>query len=408
MAAFTIADPSLLTSPWNGGSQTNRQVAASVIIINGLDVTQKLHPYLIQVRVMCGVMLEDYNAEIELDDSYGQLPIPAIGSPATIGLGWQNEGTSTVFIGEVHDVEHACNRKAGGRRMWIHAFGANMLGHGKTPMQNHVGEGASSGDSGTQIPIVQPITEAAQNAGHSIQVHPQFAGVTDDYWHQNESYYHYVRRLADEHGGLFRVIAGTNGQFTVQGQNIDGTPTPTIAAVWGQNLFAWRVRPLSTRQMWATAQSMHFDVNSGWQQKTQDVSSNNPVGGMASAQYGQPTPAASGQAAQNDNTGVDDVTGQVQGPGRIYINGEPTAQGNCYVALSGARPGVDGTYWCQTAEHIYSRAEGYVTWLDIFLVQITGQDGPNPPYTSALPPVVPNPIDTTQPSGGPTDPGAGT
>ena len=53
-------------------------------------------------------------------------------------------------------------------------------------------------------------------------------------------------RLAEEMGALFRVKEGTNGQFTVQGENIDGTPTHDPCRV-GKNLIAWRVRPLSTR-----------------------------------------------------------------------------------------------------------------------------------------------------------------
>jgi phage protein D len=77
--------------------------------------------------------------------------------------------------------------------------------------------------------------------------------------------------------------------------------------------------------------------------------------------------------ASQANDGTQDGALQAQGPGRIVINGEPGAQGNCMVTLSGVRPGVDGQYWCQTAEHIYSRHQGYITWLDIFAVTINGQ-----------------------------------
>ena len=52
------------------------------------------------------------------------------------------------------------------------------------------------------------------------------------------------------------------------------------------------------------------------------------------------------------------------GAGRIVINGEPAAKWNSFVILEGVRPGVDGAYLIQVAEHIYSR-QGYVTWLDV-------------------------------------------
>ena len=44
------------------------------------------------------------------------------------------------------------------------------------------------------------------------------------------------------------------------------------------------------------------------------------------------------------------------------INGEPRAKANGFVLLTGVRPGVDGTYYLERVEHLYSR-QGYVTWL---------------------------------------------
>jgi hypothetical protein len=35
------------------------------------------------------------------------------------------------------------------------------------------------------------------------------------------------------------------------------------------------------------------------------------------------------------------------------------------VTLTGARPGVDGTFWIMNAEHWYSRM-GYITTLDVY------------------------------------------
>lgn len=383
--------------------QSNRMRAAIKITIAGTDVTSKVDPHLISVRVMCGVHLEDYQCEIELDDRDGSLPIPPINSPLQVEMGWVNEGTVLVWDGVVQDIEHGFGRKQGGRRMWVHGIGASMLGDGKSPMNNHWGAGAPPGkDEGTPVPISQPLEESAFEAGQTVSVHPKFASITRDYWSQTgESYYHFGRRLAEEHGALFRVIGGTRGQFTTQGQNVDGTATPNISAVWGKNLIGWRVRPLSARPAWKNTKQNFFDIQQGqWKLMQKGLNLAAPAG-FSQASFQLPVPAPNQGQAGNDNTGVEEGVGQAQGPGRIVVNGEPTAQGNCYVELSGARPGVDGTYWCPTAEHIYSR-QGYITWLDVNAVQISGQGstggagGAAPPYTDHLapqtPPTTPNPV----------------
>src|SRR6516164_2965129 len=120
---MTLQDPALFdpADPRNFGDfkQARRLKAACKIEIGGMDVTSKLEPFLVSLRVVCGVQMEDYNAEVELDDRDGRLPIPPINSPVKISLGWENEALGLVFDGVTHDVEHGFGRKQGGRRMWI-------------------------------------------------------------------------------------------------------------------------------------------------------------------------------------------------------------------------------------------------------------------------------------------------
>lgn len=252
------------------------------------------------------------------------------------------------------------------------------------------------------IPVSTVLKAAAQEAGHSIEVHPDFdaKAMQRDYWQQaGESYYHFAKRLADSMGAVFRVKGGTIGQFTKKGENIDGTPTPAVVCVWAKNLIGWRVRPLSARPMWGQTSGHYFNVGGGsWNQVQQAVANSAPAS-MAASKFMRSQPSPNQEQAGGENQGDDDGIGQQQGPGRIVINGEPTAQGNCWVQLTGARPGVDGIYWASTIEHIYSR-QGYVTWCDVNAVQIEGGDiyytlhaGPPPPKSLAsnvpggLPPV---------------------
>jgi uncharacterized protein len=404
---MALVDPIIgaLFDPFIGDAvQSNRMRADVRVLVAGNDVTSKLDPHLISVRVLAGVQLEDYTAEIELDDRDGRLPIPPVNSPLQVYMGWRGESDQVVFDGVIHDIEHGFGRGQGGRRMWVHGFGATMLGHGKTPMNDHMGDGAPPGsEMGPQIPVSAFLKMVAGNAGQSITVHPFFDGqsMQRDYWQQaGESYYHLGRRLAEEMGGLFRVKAGTVGQFTIKGQNVDGTPTPTVAAVWGENLIGWRVRPMSARPAWNSTSQHFFDVQNGvWKKMQKQLNLPEPFG-FAQSSFMLPVPAPNQGQAGGNNDGVEEGIGQAQGPGRIVVNGEPSAQGNAMVSLSGARPGVDGTYWCPTAEHIYSR-QGYVTWLDVNAVQISGQGttggapggGPYEQYQAPqAPPTTTNPV----------------
>jgi len=389
----TIVDPQL--ADFIGSPEANRLRAIIKVEINGVDVTNKMMPFLIMVRVLNGQQLEDYNCEIELDDRDGKLPIPPLDSPVHISMGWQGEGYGLVFDGVTHDLEHGFGRKQGGRRMWIHAQGDSKFGLGKSPMQHNWGDGRSE-----DVKLEQILQEAAKNGGQSIVIHPALASIARKYWSQdNESYYAFARRLAEELGGTFRVQGGTRGQFTVPGMNVDGTPNDTVVCQWGVNLIGWRVRPLAAQPMWAKSNQQFFDIANGAWKMMQKQTNLQPPFNFGTASYQLPNPASSGGAAQQGNDGADSSVNTEQGPGRIVINGEPSAFGGCWAQLIGARPGVDGRYLARTVEHIYSR-QGYITWLDVNAQQIDGQGQTGGPYSMS-----PNsPTLANQPPATPTTP----
>jgi hypothetical protein len=401
----TLADPTIYdpyTSAADPVQSNHLRAYVDISIGNGehfMNVTDKLEPHLVMVRILTGAHIEDYQCEIELDDRDGTLPIPPIESPLQVKLGWVGEDLYLAWEGVIHDIEHGFGRKQGGRRMWIHGLGAEMLGGGKEPQNNHWGEGAGDGqESGIKLPVSTALQAAAKEAGHTIVVHSDF-NVTEmqrDWWQQSgESYYHFAKRLADDMGAVFRVKNGTEGQFTKKGQNIDGTFTPDVIAQWGRNLIGWRVRPVSARQMWGKTSSHYFDVGkSMWNQVSQAVTASTPFD-FASAGFQRAQPAPNSDQGGGENQGDDDGISQQQGPGRIVINGQPDAQGNCVVQLVGARPGVDGAYWAQTIEHIYSR-QGYVTWCDVQAVQLSNADLS---YLHFIPP-----LPTPRPPGAPAAP----
>ena len=144
--------------------QTQRLKAQCQILINGVDVTKRLNPYLINVHVEWLINPGYPEATIELDDRDGQLPIPKIGSTVHIFLGWENEELVGVFTnGKTFDVEHGFGRDQGGRRMWVHAQGLDFATtHLKSPHMNSVGDGAPPGEKeGKKIPLLAAVQELA-------------------------------------------------------------------------------------------------------------------------------------------------------------------------------------------------------------------------------------------------------
>jgi hypothetical protein len=364
--------------PFNVGGggpvQTGRLRAYVKIIISGmpaigvdgpLDITSALEPYLLSVRVRDGIV-NGYGAEIELDDRDARLPIPPIGATVDIEMGWLGEGSYKVYEGQVQDVEHGFARKEGGRKMWIHC-GPDQLSKGKDPQQNHTGDGAEPGQQeGKPVKLMDALQKAASAAGHSIALAPKLQSLTRDYVAQaNESFYHFGNRIADEIGGFFRVVGGTKGEINTTQEMASGAQ-PTVIAQWGYNLISWRVKPLAARPAWGGNNQQYFDTLKGqWKLFAGKTGLPDPWG-FASSVFQLPRPAANASNAQQDNDGTTASIMAGQGPGRIVINGEPRAHGGGHVVLIGARPGVDGTYWIEMAEHLYSR-EGYVTWLDVYV-----------------------------------------
>jgi hypothetical protein len=371
----TIADPSIFGGYSAGDPvQSNRLRAAVKVVVAGVDVTARLEPHLIKVRCLVGARLEEYQLELELDDRDGSLPIPPVDSPVKCYFGWIGEGSMIlVWDGVVHDIEYGFDRKSGGRKMWIHGFGGSFLDRGKEPATFHTGAGADSDstEQGPPISITEPLNTAAKYAEQTITVHPKVAAFNLDRYDQaNESYYHWGKTWVEKAGGLFRVTGGTHGEAMWQGEDASGNQLPIVNAVWGKNLIAFRIRPMAARPMWAKSRSAFFDIqNSQW--KLTEKGTQGMQSGLATAGFSLPNPAPNQNASQQDTSGANDGTLQYQGPGKIVMNGEPTATGNGYVNLVGVRPGVDGRYWIETAEHEYSR-NGYITWCDVFADTVSG------------------------------------
>lgn len=341
--------------------QTSRMRAYCQIMVAGIDITNKLQPFLISVKVRDGT--PEKEGEIEIDDRDGKMPLPPLFSAVTIALGWQTESMVTVFSGVIDSFEHGFGRKQGGRRMYVHVKGLDqMQTRAKEPMQDHSGDGAPPGQKeGKMIGMPDWINQMAKNAGIKADVSSALGKIKQDYWNQgNESFQHKIQDMADQFGFVHQFSDGN--KLTIKEINEGGI---SCVARWRDNLIAWRVRPFVPRASFSGGKQQWYDaVKSGWSFNEQKFGLKGIFGGAAAQDQPQ-TPSATETNAANDLGGQQAKADLQQGNGRIIINGEPGATWWTMVLLVGARPGVDGLYRIATVEHNYSRS-GFITTLEVF------------------------------------------
>jgi hypothetical protein len=341
-------------------TQTHRLRAYCQIMVGGVDITDKLQPHLISVKIYDGS--PEKFGELEIDDRDGKMPLPPLFSPVIVALGWQSESMVRVFHGVIDSFEHGFGRKQGGRRMYVHVKGLDQMNtRAKEPMQDNLGEGAKPGQvEGEMKGMTEWVNQMAKNSGIIPQISGALSRIKQDYWSQsNESFMHTVQTMADKFGFVHQFSEGN--KLTIKEINEGGI---SCHATWRDNLISWRVRPFAPRASFkGSKQQWYSSLEGAWKQADQKFGLKGIFGGAAAQNMPQ-APAATETNAGNENQGQQADADLQQGNGRIIINGEPKAQWATRVLLTGARPGIDGIYWIVAVEHNYSR-HGFITTLEV-------------------------------------------
>jgi phage protein D len=400
--------------------QGPRRHAWCQILVHGKDISSRLFPYLISVQVIDKLGGGSDECNIELDDRNAELQIPPDGAELQVCLGWKGEGPrltdygresaaggqgiiqtapmgeakfggpglEIVFDGWVENCESGFGRRGGGRRLWIEGKGHNDKGLNKEVQSDFLGAGkeddsaggeggvagGAGGDGGTgdaataggggggKIPLKDMMTKVFGAAGLQVVMSPAMEKISRDYWRINDSPMNFGERIARETGGFFKIMKNkavlvSAGESTAA----DGSPMPTIEAIWGINLIGWRIKPYIGRPQYGEAQSKFFDVfKGGWEDIKSQISAVTPFGGTNAVAHAVNSVADKATGEQTNQGAGADVQGR-RGTGWVLLNGEPTAKAGGYVVIDGARPGVDGTYRIKEAEHNYTRGVGYTT-----------------------------------------------
>ena len=239
-------------------NQTHRMRAYCVIIIGGFNITDKIAPFLISVRIVDG---EEVSCEIEVDDRDGLVPLPPLGAECLVELGWAHESMVEMFHGPIQDVEHGFGRKQGGRRMWIHAKGLDHLkSKMKEPMQMNLGEGAPPGQKeGKKHSLSDWIQKLAEAGGGKANVAGKFAANMQDYFGaMGASPMHQIIEEGRKHGAMVQGTTGNTWNFEDPGQR-----GISCHAIWRENLIGYRVRPFVARGAYGKTFADWFDKAAG-------------------------------------------------------------------------------------------------------------------------------------------------
>lgn len=366
----TIVDP---TDFLRTQRQLTRLRATCSVFFNGQDITSKLDPSLLMVRITDrdgGIS----KAEIDIDDSYAKIPSPPDGAQLAIALGWPTEGAFKVFKGMMDDITSSGSKRAG-RILTVTALGVNTFGPAKTPITGSFGTGNEKPEGGQQDEgktFGEVVKEIGEKAGIQVTVAPRLAEMRRKYWEiNNENALSWIGRMAQSMGGSLKVAGGEAGVMDLQ-SNLDpsGAPLGNTDAVVGENVLAWRIKPRLGRPQWGKLAHGFFDRDkAGWQSVVREAAGGAGFGNAQAGFMGAFSVAnedVAGQLAAGD--AVSSV--RDRGTGWIAMDGEPLCRAGGLLTLHGSRPDVDGQYRVSEVEHTYIKGGGFTTRADVNMPQL--------------------------------------
>ena len=324
-----------------------------IVVVDGKDISSSLLPRLTNLSITDKAGSSSDTCRIELDDSDGQILLPSEGAVISISLGSNATGAAVAFRGVVDEVRSTGSR-SGGRMLSISGKGFDAQGKAKQQQEKHW-DNKKLGDV---------FGEAAKLAGiDTVRVDDELSSIIRPYWAmQGESFIHFGERVAREVGATFKIsndvaiLAKRNG-----GRSAGGKELAVVHATYGDNLISWDIAPVTGRPRYSKAKTRYYDKKSGtWKTEEVEIEDEN-----ADAEFTSRYPAGDKDEAKRNSESRKTDSERGKGDGSITIDGNSDAQPEGSVNLSGARPGIDGTYRIDTVQQDFSRSTGWVTRLDV-------------------------------------------
>ena len=331
--------------------------ASYQISVGGLDVTPNFSPLLISLEISESDGGKSDQCTITLDDKDGSILLPETGSQMEVMLWWieppPGVGSGAAqFIG-VTDEPKSHGSRHQGRILTICAHSADLKGKGKQKTSKHY----------DQKKFKDVAEDLGQKAGYQVSIDQSLASLERDYWVcAHESFLSWGRRISDEIGAAFKT-AYPKAAFIPRNtaDSASGKALAKVNAVVGVNVISWEMAPILSRGLYQNSKVRIYDrLKAAWDEASQSIGSTGAEADLR-ATFKQPD---KGRATDNTKTGSADAK-RKQGGGHVELQGEPAAQPQAQLTLSGARPGIDGTYLIKSTHHRYHRHQGWITTCEV-------------------------------------------
>jgi uncharacterized protein len=317
------------------------------VVVAGTDISSILNPILTNMTVTLTAGGSSDSATITVDDSNGQVHIPPDDADIKIYL-----AGAEVFRGKVNDVKSDGGRDSGGT-LSITCSGMDTKGKAKEPRDKHY-------DDKTVDHILK---DAAKAAGYGdVTVDAEIGNIKIPYFGQiDTSLVHLGQKFARDFGGTFKIM----GDKIVMvkrgaGKSATGKALSPVAAVRGINLINWSITPFIGRPRHKSVETKWYDTKKAkWMvEKSNTQDKGGKVAGRTRFSMASQTEAKSRSKADADEADRN------KGEGSVTVDGNAGAQPEAKCTVSGARPGVDGTYTIDGVTHTVSRG-GFTTSLTL-------------------------------------------
>jgi phage protein D len=334
--------------------------AAFTILVDGSDVTNRFTPYLeaLTLRLYDGDRVDAL--ELLLNDKDGQIRFPRDGAEVKLSLAWDGGGASLMFQGTTDEPTSRGDRQSG-RLMALLAHGVDFFSPVKQKLLGHVDD-ATFGEAAEKF---------GKQAGVSVQVDAGLAQISRDYWSiQNESFMAWGKRIAAEIGATFKLYGGNaTGKARAifvprnSGKSVSGRELSIVTAEWGKNLVAWELAPRLRRPRFKKAVVTYFNSKTSKLERAEATVPDRD-GGPDVSHIDARAFANKEQAISRAQANAAEIA-RGKGGGWVLIDGDPAAQPQAPLVVSGVRPGIDGTYRIASVTHTLTRAAGWLTECEV-------------------------------------------
>lgn len=318
------------------------------VTIDGRDVSSNMRPFLTSITVSDRDGVASDSCNLAFDDTGGQCLLPSPGAKVQVFL-----QDVMVFEG-VADTTPWEMTRGGGRILNVNAKGVDTRGKAKERQAWHL-------DDST---LEDALTKAGKKAGvSSVKVDPAFAAMKRPYWSPDgASFLGWGQKLAKEMGATFK-IRGDKAVFAKRGAGASagGEAMPSVTGSIPGNVISVSIDPSKGRRQYAKADVRWFDrASATFKSKEVEITAKN----VDVTNFSHETAADEDVADANANGRKSDAEREA-GSGSVELELAVEAQAEGTFILTGARPGIDGSYRISGVMHKATRSGGATTSLEL-------------------------------------------